>query len=393
MPGLGIAQIIAWGSLYYSISVLAAAIGAELALSPSGVFGAFSLGLAMSGVAAPAAGRAIDRFGGRRVLAAGSVVAAVALWWMSRAASAVEYYLAWCVGGVAMAMTLYDAAFATLSHHFGTSYRKALTALTLFGGFASTVFWPLSQLGLAQLGWRDTLLAFAALQVAVCLPLHAWLIPPGCGPAPAAPAVGGAAPPRARVAPLSGRFVALAAAFALNAFIISAVSAHLIGLLTGSGVAPVDVVWIAALIGPMQVAGRVLEITAGRNLRPVTTAVAAFSLFFIGLLALAAVSGPRAGMALAFAVLYGLANGVMTIVRGTIPAALFGRDAYGSLLGRLAAPAFAAKAAAPVMLASLAAPHVAPGGSLALLLALAAASFVLFLVAIRRRPDGRRADA
>ena len=177
VPALGIAQIISWGALYYAIAVLGASIGADLGLSPAHVFGAYSAGLLLSGLTAPVAGRAIDRWSGRIVLTMGSVVAALALFFLSRASSALEYYLAWCVGGVAMGLTLYDPAFATLSQHFGTSYRKALTALTLFGGFASTVFWPLAQLGLVHLGWRDTLAAFAALELVVCLPLHWWLIP------------------------------------------------------------------------------------------------------------------------------------------------------------------------------------------------------------------------
>ena len=177
MPALGIAQIISWGALYYAIAVLGASIGADLGLSPAHVFGAYSTGLLLSGLTAPVAGRAIDRWSGRIVLTIGSLVAALALFWLSRVSSALEYYLAWCVGGVAMGLTLYDPAFATLSQHFGTSYRKALTALTLFGGFASTVFWPLAQFGLVHLGWRDTLAAFALLELAVCLPLHWWLIP------------------------------------------------------------------------------------------------------------------------------------------------------------------------------------------------------------------------
>ena len=383
VPALGIAQIISWGALYYAIAVLGAAIGADLGLSPAHVFGAYSVGLLLSGLIAPMAGRAIDRHGGRIVLTTGSVVAALALFWLARAASALEYYFAWCLGGVAMGLMLYDPAFATLSQHFGTSYRKALTALTLFGGFASTVFWPLAQQGLVHLGWRDTLAAFAVLELTVCLPLHWWLIPARgrTERADSADEREGAERPQASIT--SPPFVALAASFALNAFVFSAMSAHLIGMMRGGGITADDAVWIAALIGPMQVLGRIVEITFGRNLRAATVGVIALCLLIASMLILLAGTGISAGAALVFAVFYGLSNGVMTIVRGTAPAEFFGRAAYGSLLGRLAAPSLVARAAAPVALASLAAPQVSPQGSILVLLLLAALSAASFIVAIR----------
>jgi hypothetical protein len=383
VPALGVAQIISWGALYYAIAVLGASIGADLGLSPAHVFGAYSAGLLLSGLTAPMAGRAIDRWSGRIVLTTGSVVAALALFALSRVASALEYYLAWCVGGVAMGLTLYDPAFATLSQHFGTSYRRALTALTLFGGFASTVFWPLAQLGLVQLGWRDTLAAFAALELAVCLPLHWWLIPARVRAEPAdhpAERQGATRPPAKGTSP---QFIALASSFALNAFVFSALSAHLIGMMRGGGMTADDAVWIAALIGPMQVVGRIVEITFGRNLRATTVGVIAVGLLIVSMLILLAGTRISVGAALIFAVFYGLSNGVMTIVRGTVPAEFFGRAEYGSLLGRLAAPSLVARAAAPVALASLAAPQISPQGSILVLLLLAALSAAAFVVAIR----------
>lgn len=383
VPALGIAQIISWGALYYAITVLGAAIGADLALSPTAVFGAFSVGLLLSGLVSPLTGRAIDRYGGRRVLALGSLVAAGALFFLSRVHSPATYYVAWCVAGVAMAMTLYDPAFATLSQHFGTSYRTALTALTLFGGFASTVFWPLSQLGLAQVGWRDTLAMFAAAQLVICLPLHWLLIPEGRGhryeelPSPAT------RPGERKRSRPSARFLALATAFALNAFVFSALSAHMVVLMRGTGIGAEQAVWIAALIGPMQVAGRVIEITAGRNLRATTVGTIAFGLLIAALLVLLSGMASPMKAALAFAVLYGLSNGVMTIVRGTVPAEFFGRDAYGSLLGRLAAPSLVTKALAPVTLASLIAPNAAATPSLFVLFGVAIVSLAAFIAAVR----------
>jgi hypothetical protein len=390
VPALGVAQIVSWGALYYAIAVLGAAIGADLGLSPANVFGAYSVGLLLSGLISPMAGRAIDRYGGRIVLTVGSAVAALALFWLSRVASALEYYLAWALGGIAMGLTLYDPAFAALAQHFGTSYRRALTALTLFGGFASTVFWPLAQLGLVHLGWRGTLAAFAALQLLLCLPLHWWLIPAAAagGPADSVDAPGAA--PRARSSAMSPPFVALAASFALNAFVFSAIAAHLIGMLRGGGIGADDAVWIAALIGPMQVVGRIVEIGFGPRVRPATVAVIAAGLLIVAMVVLLAGARIAAGAALVFAVFYGLSNGVMTIVRGTLPAEVFGRSGYGSLLGRLAAPSLIARAAAPVALASLAAPQASPRGSLAVLLLLAVLSAVLLVAALRLARRGPR---
>lgn len=405
VPALGIAQIISWGALYYAIGVLAGAIGADLGLGPGHVFGGYSTGLLLSAAAAPMVGRAIDRHGGRLVLAAGSVVAGLALLGLATAQSVVGYYAAWCVAGVAMALTLYDTAFATLAQNFGVTYRRALTLLTLFGGFASTVFWPLAQFGLARIGWRDTLLAFAGLEFLVCLPLHWWLVPPGRGRVPmeavsagidspvrsaalTAAAMSTAKPPPGRRSRVSGEFVSLAVALSLNAFVTAAVAAHLIGLLQAKGMAANEVVWIAALIGPMQVAGRVMEITLGRGLRPITVGVLALSLLIGALVLLLIGSGLGPAAVLVFAVTYGISNGVMTIVRGTVPAELFGRVDYGSLLGRLAAPSHVARAVGPVALAALAMPATTPDGALSALLVLAILSLVAFLVTVRlsRRP-------
>src|SRR5450432_986804 len=182
VPSLGLTQIISWGALYYSIGVLGASMRAELGLSAGALFGAYSLSLLLSALAAPIAGRAIDRYGGRQVMSVGSVIAALALFAIAHAHSTVSFYAAWSLAGVAMAMTLYDAAFATLSQHSGTSYRSALTALTLMGGLASTVFWPLSLKGLEWFGWRDTISAFALLQLAICLPLHLAFVPRSVSP-------------------------------------------------------------------------------------------------------------------------------------------------------------------------------------------------------------------
>src|SRR6266446_1416528 len=204
VPALGLTQIISWGALYYSIAVLGASIRDELGLSAAALFGAYSLSLLLS-----------------------ALTAALALFAIAHAHSAIVLYAAWALAGIAMAMTLYDAAFATLSQHAGTSYRTALTALTLMGGLASTAFWPLSLKGLEWLGWRDTLTGFALLQIAICLPLHLAFVHRTVTPIlpgrTGAEYENGSLPPESRRA----AFIALGAAFALNGFIVSALTVHM----------------------------------------------------------------------------------------------------------------------------------------------------------------------
>jgi len=384
VPALGVTQIISWGTLYYSIAVLGASIREELGISSAALFGAYSLSLLLSALVAPLAGRAIDRYGGRTVMSFGSATAAVALFCISRVHSPFALYAAWALAGFAMAMTMYDAAFATLSQHSGDRYRKALTALTLMGGLASTVFWPTSLKGLEWFGWRDTMMFFAALQVAVCLPLHLLLVP-----RLASPDGSGRAGATAEAGTLSmrsrrGAFIALAIAFALNGFIVSVLTVHLITVLQGKGLALETAVWVGSFFGPMQVTGRIVEFAFGRRFSSRTIGAAALWLLVAALVVLIAQRGSVA-LALVFAVMFGFGNGVVTIVRGTVPAELFGRAGYGSTLGNLAAPALFARAVAPFAFAPLAVPDTSSFGWLLILLVMAVASVASFSIAVRRR--------
>jgi predicted MFS family arabinose efflux permease len=348
IPALGIAQIISWGSLFYAIAVLGEAMRNELGISATSLFGAFTIGLIASGVVSPLVGYLVDTHGGRFVLAWGSVLGAASLALLASAHGYATLFAGWTLAGIAMAACLYDPAFATLHQLARGAYRRAVTAVTLFGGFASTVFWPLSQWLLDRVGWRDTLLIYAALHALVCLPLHAFFIPQSSGsastePVDAEPVEAGSAL-RSASGPV---FYALAGALAAAAFLSATLSAHLIEVLKSAGLDAGDAVLISSLVGPMQVAGRIAEFTFARRIAPLTAGVLAFGLMTAGLTCLALVHGLTA-VAFAFAILYGWSNGVMTIVRGTVPAALFGRRNYGALLGRLALPGFVAKAIAPV---------------------------------------------
>jgi len=349
VTALGVAQIISWGSLFYTIAVLGGAMRRDLGVSDVVLFGSFTAGLFLSGIASPLLGREIDLRGGRRVLALGSILGAVATAVLATAQGPLAMLAGWLLAGAAMAACLYDPAFATLHQISGKSYRRAVTALTLFGGFASTVFWPLSQYLLDEIGWRQTFAVYAALHLLVCLPLHLFLVPRMHAGRPM-PEV-----PHGRQAVRAGDgavFAWLAMALALAAFMGTAMAAHVIDLLTATGLSARDAVLVGSLIGPMQVAGRVMEFAFGRHLRALAVGTLAFALMAAALAIFTQVHGVWI-VALAFAIVYGWSNGVMTIVRGTVPAELFGPRGYGALLGRLARPQFILKSIAPVALTLL----------------------------------------
>jgi predicted MFS family arabinose efflux permease len=374
VPALGIAQIIAWGSLYYSLAVLGPPMRVELGIGEPMLFGAFTMSLLLSGLAAPIAGKLIDGRGGRMVLSAGSALAALALGVIATATSAAVFVIGWAIAGIAMAACLYDAAFSTLNQIAGASYRRALTALTLVAGFASTIFWPLSHVLLEVVGWRQTLALYAGLQLLVCLPIHVWLVP---AHRPRRTLDGSSRAPEAPHAPTGMSYRWLAAAFALAAFIFSVLSVHLISLLQTAGLSATDAIVVGALIGPMQVAGRVVEFVFARNVRATAVGAVSLAIMLVALVLLWFVHS-LSPVAFAFAVLYGSSNGIITIVRGTVPAELFGRDGYGELLGRLARPVFIAQAIAPAAFAVALSSGLSPGGGVLGLAGCAAAALVAY---------------
>jgi len=349
VSALGVAQIIAWGTLFYTIAVLGGAMRQELGLSDIFLFGSFTAGLFVSGLVSPLIGRQIDVHGGRRMLALGSMLGALATLLLATARGPLTMLLGWLLAGVAMSASLYDPAFATLHQISGTSYRRAVTALTLFGGFASTVFWPLSQFLLDEIGWRQTFAVYAGLHLFVGLPLHLLLVPRMHAARRIADVPHGDATVRAGD---GAAFAWLATALSLAAFMGTAIAAHVIDLLTATGLSARDAVLVGSLIGPMQVAGRVMEFAFGRHLRALAVGTLAFALMAAALALFTQVHGVWI-VALAFAMVYGWSNGVMTIVRGTVPAELFGQRGYGALLGRLARPQFILKSSAPVALTLL----------------------------------------
>jgi predicted MFS family arabinose efflux permease len=348
VAGLGIAQIISWGSLFYAIGVLGPAMRIDLGVGELYLFGAFTGGLFLSGAFAPLSGRLIDRHGGRLVLSAGTLLGAASMFLLAIAAHPLVMVAGWLLAGIAMAACLYDPAFATLSQHTGTSYRRAVTALTLFGGFASTVFWPLSQWLLEWWGWRYTFAFYGALHLAVCLPIHYRLVPlraprgdAGPGPAHDRP-----------IAMTDSRLKWLGACFALITFVAGVVAVHMISLLTSAGLTAGEAVTVSMMVGPAQVAGRIVELWFGRNVSAISVGYCALALMIASLAMLIGINGMGIA-AIAFVVAYGFGNGVLTIVRGTIPGDLFGRESLGELLGYLSRASIVARAAAPAAFSGL----------------------------------------
>ena len=379
IPALGIAQVISWGSLYYSIAVLAFPIQASLGISQTWLFGAFTVGMLVSGAASPAAGRMIDLRGGRPVLASGSLLGACAFTLLAVAQNAAMFVAGWVLGGLAMAAALYDPAFATLHQLSREYYRRSVTALTLIAGFASTVFWPLTNWLEGSIGWRATFGIFALLHLLVCLPLH-WFVVPWTKGAGGAHGSGKSVADGAEAPQAS--YYWLATAFSIAMFVMAVVFAHLIEMLKARGISSGDAILVGSLIGPMQVAARVVEFGFARHARATHVGIVAFGMFAVAILVLA-FAGQNFWWAIVFAILFGGSNGVMTIVRGTAPAELFGQRQLGSLLGRLARPAFIAKAIAPVTFAFMLAHGVAEGWAELALAIVAILGFLSFLIALR----------
>ena len=378
---LALTQILSWGTLYYAFAVLAHDIARALGLTGAAVFGAFSWCLLVAGLAATPAGILIDRHGGRLVMAGGSLLCGLGFILLSQARGAAAYYLAWTVLGVAMPAVLYEAAFATLNRLFGIGARKAISTITLVGGFASTVFWPLTVHLNGSAGWRTTYLAYGLVQLLLCLPLHLLLDTP---PRPARIAKQAAAGADFSLAQALRHpaFWKLAFAFSANSFIFSALSAHLIPVLQSYGHPLSEVVWMAALIGPMQVAGRIGEMRLARHLRPQASGTFCFAVLPGAMLALLFWGQHQAAVAL-FCVLYGLSNGILTIVRGTLPQILFGARNYGAISGALAGPALLSRAAGPIAIAALLQFNAAPALLFSLLLGCSLASLLFYLMAVR----------
>ena len=343
LAALGVTQILAWGSTFYLLGVLANPITSDTGWRYDWVISGVSVGLLTAGVVAPHVGRAIKERGGRPILASSAFLLASGLLLIGISQSLAWYLAAWILVGVGMGFGLTDAAFSTLGNIYGESARSAITSLTLFAGFASTVCWPLSAYLVDHLGWRGACFVYAAIQIGVALPIllmglprGALTLPPGYDHhRPRAPLAVGEFP----------IFALLAAVLTLSAMILSLIGVHLLSLLQARGVELSTAVALGALVGPSQVGARVVEMLAGRHYQPIWTMAASTVLVAVGT-ALLLVGLPTYFLAI---VLYGAGNGIASVARGTLPLALFGPLRYPVLMGRLALPILMSMALSPIL--------------------------------------------
>lgn len=336
---LGIVQIFAWGSSFYLMSIIAAPVAADTGWPLGTVTAGLSVALLCGGLASGRIGALIAADGGRRVMAAGMGALALGLVLMASARAPGIWLLAWAVMGLGMGAGLYDAAFSTLGRIYGSGARRAITALTLWGGFASTVCWPISAYLLETLGWRGTCLAYAALNLGLTAPL-CWFGLPKL----ATLAVTDTDPQTGRNAHLRDRrYWLLAATGTILVSVTTIWLVHLMTLLTALGYALASAVALGTLIGPSQVGARVIEMLGREKHHPAWTLLVSVVLIAFGFWALSL--GIPAAVAL---IAFGAGNGIWSIARGSLPLALFGPRDYPRVMGHLAAPVLAASALAPL---------------------------------------------
>ena len=353
---LGITQITAWGTSYYCLGVLAKPIVAETGWPMTTVFLGFSVALLIMGLISTTVGGLIDRFGARAVMAVGTIIVTAGLVALAQVNDPTSYLAVWAIIGVGMRCCLYDAAFAALVQVTPTRGRTAISYVTLYGAYASTVFWVIGHYLNEAFGWRGTLIIFAAINLLVCLPLN-WIGLARREP-PERTAVAAAAPTASPDgSQLEGRkrlvgIVLFALIMSLNGFVFGVISLQLVPLLEAAGLAGAIAVWVASLKGHGQFAGRLVEISFGRNLRAMTIARIAIAVVPASLVVLFLARGEAWQLA-AFTLLLGASQGVITIVRGAVPLALFGTHGYGTVLGLIATPILIVNAFSPTIFALL----------------------------------------
>lgn len=389
---LGLTQIVGYGTLYYSFSILAPAMAREFGLTEGWVFGALSASLFAGSLFAPTAGRWADRFGAGRIMTIGSVAAAVALALCAVAPGRVTFVLALLAMELASSFVLYGVAFVAIVQIGVPWPQRSITHLTLIAGFASTLFWPLTSMLHAHLTWREVYLVFAALNLGLCLPIHAWLMRLARRHATATLQGGGRGSSHESGAAVDLRrgravFLLMLAGFASEGFVLSAILIHMVPLTVALGLGSAGL-FVSTLFGPSQVASRLINMLFGGRLAQTHLAVIAASLLTAGLCTLL-LTTPWLPGAFLFVFLFGLGSGLTSIVGGTLPLELFGREGYGVRLGWASAARQFTSAFAPFALAFMMA-RTSVANSLWVLVVVAASGVVAFFaIALLRRRDGR----
>jgi len=390
---LAIAQLVSWGTLYYSFPLFVGPMLAELHWPVTAANGALTVGLLITGLAAYPVATALDRRGGRNVMTLGSIGAGLLLVAWSQVESLAMFFALWIALGACMACVLIETIFAIVNQHFGDEVRRGITAVTLVTGFSGTVFVPLIGALEPAIGWRDALLVLAAFNLLVCAPIHWVFAPPWAPTHPHAAADGKAdarAVMRARLRnPVFWGLVLWYTSYSLTA---SSVLFQFVPLLRVQGVENHDIYLAFALIGPVQVGARIFIVTLARGasiarLGAVTTLLVPLALVVM-ILAPAGL-----GAACVFCALFAAGHGITTILRGAAPAEWLGRHHYARTMGAIALPMMIAMAVAPLWTASLWSASRDPDLVWSVVLVgslLGTAGFWLAVLARRRQRRGNR---
>jgi MFS family permease len=352
VSALGLTQIIGYGTLYYSFSILAPGMAKDLGLTLAEVFGIFSASLFIGGLSATYIGRQMDRLGAATVMTIGSVLASLTLVLCAWSPSVAIFAVAVILLEISSGMVQYQAAFASLVESDPRTASRSITYLTLIAGFASTIFWPISAALTGYLSWREIYLVFAGLNLFLCMPLHYWIMRVGKTGADADSTIRtretviGTLPVHAR----RRGMILVSFAFAMLGFSLSAMLAHMVPMLGSIGLGAAAVV-IGSLFGPAQVLSRLINMVFGKSLSPPALAVLSAILIVAGVLVLLMAGNWLPG-AVAFAICLGLGSGINSIAQGSLPLHLFGSDGYGAITGKMAAARLAIGAGAPFVFAA-----------------------------------------
>lgn len=384
---LGITQIIGYGTLYYSFSILAPGIAEEFGLAVEWIYGSISLALLAGGLISPYAGALADRHGAARILSVGSAAAALSLVVCGLSINVSMFLAGLVLVELASALVLYSTAFALLAQATGPAAQRNITYLTLIAGFASTIFWPLTTWMLQRLDWHQVYFAFAGLHVLVCLPLHFWLT--RFARIAARRPVEEAVPSSEAGAAGSFTFVLVVLGFSLAGFVSAATLFHIVPMLGMLGLGGSGVL-VATLFGPAQVASRLVNMAFGKDL-PASVLAVISAMLMPAALTVLALTAPQIGGAIAFAIIFGLGSGLFSIVSGTLPLALFGTAGFGKRLGWISLGRLGVSAVAPFAL-SVALGAIGPKPSVWILAGAGLACVAVF-TEIWRRARTRSASA
>jgi MFS family permease len=349
--GLGFTQIVGWGTTYLMPSVLGRHFQDDLGISAELVFAGITVMFAVNAVCSPRIGRVVDRIGARSLMATGSVIYALALVSVSMSQGALSYLACWAVMGVASTLALSTPASIAIVQVAGPRSRQAIAMLTIIGGLASTLFWPLTGVLEPALGWRFTLLLYAAVHLGACLPIHLLILPrrpPVHPPAASTSAASGTVAPD----DLDRVYLLLSISLAFGAFVFTGVQLQMIEMLRGLGHSPAQALLLASMIGPAQVSVRIFELVFGHRYSIMRSAVLGSMMLPVGL-GVALLAGDIFAGALFVVVTYGMSNGLKAVQRATLPLALFGRAQFGAYMGRLALPQGIVSAVSPPIMAAV----------------------------------------